>query len=116
VDAFAGAWEVTGVDNGRQAVASLVTGSAITLDLEPGGRVTGNATCNRYVGAYAVDGEAISFGPLATTRMACPTDALAEQERAYLAALAAAAAWSARGGRLELRDASGALRVVCRRA
>jgi heat shock protein HslJ len=116
VDAYAGAWEVTGVNNGRQAVASLVSGSAITLDLEPGGRVTGNATCNRYVGAYAVDGEAISFDPLATTRMACPTDALAEQERAYLAALAAAAAWSVSGGRLELRDASGALQVVCRRA
>lgn len=116
VDAHAGAWEVTGVNNGRQAVASLVAGSAITLDLEPGGRVTGNATCNRYVGAYAVDGEAISFGPLATTRMACPSDALAEQERAYLVALEAAAAWSARGGRLELRDVSGALQVVCRRA
>jgi len=116
VDAYAGAWEATGVNNGRQAVTGLVAGSAITLDLEPGGRITGNATCNRYVGAYAVDGEAITFGPLATTRMACPSDALAEQERAYLAALTAVAAWSARGGRLELRDASGALQVVCRRA
>jgi heat shock protein HslJ len=62
-----------------------------------------------------VDGEAIRFGPLATTRMACPDEELAEQERAYLAGLAAAASWSVRGDRLELRDAAGALQATFRR-
>jgi heat shock protein HslJ len=114
-DAYVGAWEATGVNNGRQAVTGLVAGSSIVLDLEADGRVTGTATCNRYVGAYAVDGEGIRFGPLATTRMACPDEELAEQERAYLAGLAAAASWSVRGDRLELRDADGALQATFRR-
>jgi len=114
-DAYVGAWVATGVNDGRQAVTSLAAGSSIALDLGSDGRVTGNATCNRYVGAYAVDGEAIRFGPLATTRMACPDEELAEQERAYLAGLAAAASWSVRGDRLELRDAHGALQATFRR-
>ena len=114
-DAYVGAWEATGVNNGRQAVSGLVAGSTITLDLGSDGRVTGNATCNRYVGAYQVDGDGIAFGPLASTRMACPDDALAGQERAYLAALAVAVSWSARGDRLELRDADGALQATFRR-
>ncbi len=115
-DAYLGTWEATGVNNGRQAVVSLVADSSISLHLAPDGRVAGNATCNRYIGAFTVDGESIVFGPLASTRMACPTDDLAEQERAYLAALAAATTWSVRGDRLELRDATGALQAGYRRA
>ena len=114
-DAYVGAWEATGVNNGRQAVTSLAAGSSIALDLGSDGRVTGNATCNRYVGAYAVNGDGIRFGPLATTRMACPDEELAEQERAYLAGLTAATSWSVRGDRLELRDAHGALQATFRR-
>ena len=49
-----------------------------------GDQVQGNATCNRFTGSYTVAGSALSFGPLASTRMACPEMGL---ETAYLAAL-----------------------------
>ena len=114
-DAYLGAWEATAVNNGREAVVSLVAGSSITLDLGMDGRVAGIATCNRYIGAYTTDGEGMAFGPLASTRMACPDEGLAEQERAYLAALASVASWSIRAERLELRDAAGALMAAYRR-
>ncbi len=110
-DAYVGAWEATGVNNGREAVVSLEAGSTVTLELGTDGSASGRATCNRYRGTYTVDGETIAFGALGTTRMACPSEALAAQEAAYLAALAAAATWSVSGDRLELRDASGALQA-----
>jgi heat shock protein HslJ len=115
-NAYVGTWEATGINNGRQAVVSLEAGSSATLELDTSGGANGLATCNRYRGTYAIDGEGIAFGPLGTTRMACPSEALAAQESAYLAALASAVTWSVSGERLELRDASGALQATFRRA
>ncbi len=115
-DAYVGTWEATGMNNGRQAVVSLEADSSVTLELGGDGSASGNATCNRYRGTYTVDGEAIAFGALGSTRMACPSETLAAQEAAYLAALAAAVTWSAAGDRLELRDASGALQASFARA
>lgn len=36
------------------------------------GEVIGHGGCNRFFGSYVQDGQALSFGPLASTRMACP--------------------------------------------
>ncbi len=63
-----------------------------TLSLEPGGRVTGQTGCNRFMGTVSVDGPALTFGPLATTRMACEPP-LMEQEAAVLEALAGVTSW-----------------------
>ena len=111
-DAYRGAWTARMVNNGKQAVTSLERGSEITLDLAADGAASGNATCNRYMGTYAVHGEAIAFGALATTRMACPTAELAAQEQAYLAALGRSTTWSVRGDVLEMRDAAGAVQAT----
>ena len=43
-------------------------------------------------GTYAVDGAALTFGPLATTRMACEENLMA-QEAAVLEALAGVSGW-----------------------
>ncbi len=50
------------------------------------GRVSGSSGCNRFNGSVTVDGKALSFGPLASTRMACPGP-LDAQERAFFGAL-----------------------------
>jgi heat shock protein HslJ len=115
-DAYLGSWSGRMVNDGRQAVASLEAGSEITLQLREDGGASGNATCNRYMGSYTVDGRAIAFGRLAATRMACATPELAAQEQAYLAALGLAAAWEVRADVLELRDAGGALQASFGRA
>jgi len=38
---------------------------------EEGDSAVGNSGCNRFTGGYLVDGNSLSFGPLASTRMAC---------------------------------------------
>ncbi|MGV0911511.1 META domain-containing protein [Martelella sp. FOR1707] len=51
------------------------------------GQIFGTTGCNRFTGAFSVNGEGgIAIGPLATTRMACD-DALMKQEQAVLEAL-----------------------------
>ena len=43
-------------NNGNQAVVTLITGSEISLNFGADGQVSGNAGCNRYTGAYQVQG------------------------------------------------------------
>lgn len=66
------------------------TGSAgrvdATLELADGGKVSGTGSCNRFTGTLTTAGEAISFGPLATTRMACVQE-ITNFETRYLQAL-----------------------------
>lgn len=108
-------WSAIAINNGREAVVSLVIGTKASLTFDAEGRVTGFGGCNRIFGAYEVDGDAIRIGPMAGTRMLCAEPAgVAEQEAALLAALEAATTWTIRGGRLQLRDADGALQVDLR--
>ena len=55
--------------------------------------VSGISGCNRYSGQATINGADIEFGPLATTRMACP-EATMNQEDRFLRVLSAAAKWS----------------------
>ncbi len=71
------------------------------------GQVSGNAGINQYNGPYEVDGDKLSVGPLASTKMA--GDAMImEQEAAFLMALEAAASYEIDGGTLIIMDSSGA--------
>lgn len=47
-----------------------------TLEFLPDTTVTAQIDCNRGHGKYTLDGPAITIGPLATTRMACPPGSL----------------------------------------
>jgi heat shock protein HslJ len=108
-----GSWVAQGINNGAEAVVSSAATSAVTATFTESGELTGNDGCNDYSTTYEVDGEGITIAPeIATTRMACLSDELAEQSVAYLAALTAASTWSVDvQGALELRDDSGALQV-----
>jgi heat shock protein HslJ len=107
-------WEVDGYNNGRQAVVSVTAGSRITLAFDEAG-VSGSAGCNRFSGTYRLADEALTVGPLRTTRMTCaqPTGIM-EQERAFLAALGSAAVVRREGDRLVLRTAAGAIALSAR--
>lgn len=71
---------------GRIGDAEPVEDSRVTLEFGDQDRISGNASCNRYMGAYTLTGESLSFGPLATTMMACE-EPLMEQEEKFLALL-----------------------------
>jgi heat shock protein HslJ len=71
------------------AGGEVIEGGKATLAFAEGGKVSGNGSCNRFFGTAKIDGAAIHFGPLGSTRMACPGPAM-EQETKYLNALQAA--------------------------
>jgi heat shock protein HslJ len=99
------AWEVTGYNNGRQAVVSPQAAGRITLSFA-GTVVSGGTGCNTFRAPYSTDGGRIQVGPAATTRMACEARLLA-QESEFLAALVSAASWSVERGALDLYRADG---------
>lgn len=70
-------------------------------------RVKGFAGCNAFTGTYEVRGDSLRFGPLASTRMACPD--YMEQETRFLRALEATVGYRIDGEMLEILGASGSL-------
>lgn len=77
------------VEMSDQVLADAIPTIAFGAD----GTVSGSTGCNTFNGTYTIDGSAITFGPLATTRMACAADVMAIED-AYLAALDGASSWS----------------------
>ena len=75
------AWRAAEI--GGRAVADPVQS---TLVFEDGDRVRGNTGCNSFQGSITRRGPFLSFGPLATTRRACP-EAIMDQEQRFMAAL-----------------------------
>lgn len=105
-------WSATGVNNGREAVVSLVEGTEVTATFADDGTVSGSGGCNTYTGSYTVEDDALSIGPLATTLKACPEPQGAEEQEAqFLAAMERATTYLIDGTALELRDDAGALQV-----
>jgi putative lipoprotein len=76
-----------------------------TLMFDAAGNVSGSAGCNTYTGTATLDGSSISFGPLGSTRMACPDPDVMAQETAFLTALDEVEAFALDSqGRLVLED------------
>lgn len=71
------------------------------LILDSEGKVRGHAGCNGLNGSYQHDDNALSFGPIATTRKACPE---MKGEQAFLQALKAAQSFRIDGELLTLFD------------
>jgi heat shock protein HslJ len=67
--------------------------------LAEGRKVQGSAGCNRMMGTYERDGAKLKFGPMATTRMACPAMAT---ETAFLKAMNATTRYELSGTSLTL--------------
>lgn len=96
------AWLVEDI-RGRGVIDNAQT----TLRIDQEGKASGSTGCNRFFGKAEIGGDRLRFGRLATTYRACPR-ALADQERKFLGALAAAhAARFDRMGRLQIISARG---------
>ncbi len=63
---------------GSEWAPSELNGVATDIDIEQfvrfesDGRVAGNGGCNQFTGSYSIDGEKLTIGSVAATRMACP--------------------------------------------
>ena len=75
-----------------------------------GGNVSGSGGCNRFHGAATIDGNTITFGPLAATRKMC-VPALMDQEQKFFAGLADVKSYRLEGPYLFLDDAEGTPRL-----
>ncbi len=73
--------------------------SRYTVLFQAGGKVAVQADCNRGSGSYALNGSALSFGPLAMTRAMCPPGS---RDGEFLAALSAVTGQAFRGNDLVL--------------
>ena len=106
-------WRVTRYHDGEQGVVGVLPGSELTATFEAGGQLVGHAGCNRFRAPYEAEGERLSVGPPAVTRMHCAEPpGVMEQERRFLVALQQAASRSFDGEQLDLRTANGALAVT----
>jgi copper homeostasis protein (lipoprotein) len=76
-----------------------------------GSRVTGFTGCNKLAGGFEQDGASLRFGNLAMTRMACVGEAGNKLETAFTQALGATDSYRIGGDTLELRDATGTVRM-----
>jgi heat shock protein HslJ len=113
---LAGTWQVTGYNNGREAVVSLIIGTAITMTFDDDGRVSGSAGCNNFTSTYRLEGDKLSIGPAAATRRMCASpEGIMEQEQRFLNALETVANARLEGDRLEFRTAQGALAATLRK-
>ncbi len=85
--------------------APVVEDHRPTLSFLDPGRISGNASCNRYGGGADLGEGTIKVGLLQTTRMACAPE-IDAQERAYLVALQNARRLEFVGGALVLHSES----------
>lgn len=113
VNALAGtSWTATGINNGNEAVESKAGTEQVTITFNEDGTVSGKSACNTYNGSFTTDDAgAVTFGPLATTMMACE-DALMQIETEFNAAMGKVATYQIEGNNLTLRDADGAMQVT----
>ncbi|KWX22203.1 heat shock protein HslJ [Mycolicibacterium wolinskyi] len=82
-------WQVTSLVSGQSVSTSQALEQAKpTVKIAADGAVTGSTGCNQITGHAVVSGTPaiIEFGPLATTRMACP-NGLGEVEQAVMRVL-----------------------------
>jgi heat shock protein HslJ len=76
------------------------------VQFRSGGKIGGHSGCNRFAGAYTQNDDALTMGPLATTRMACQPEAM-EREQQFLAMLGNVRQAEGTQLKLTLKDSDG---------
>ncbi|HKU71745.1 MAG TPA: META domain-containing protein [Burkholderiales bacterium] len=97
-------WKLTQL-NGMVVVATQRQREAHFVLHHESGRMTGSGGCNGISGTYKLEGDRLSFGPLAGTMMSCG-DGM-ETERNFLGALQKGGRARVASQQLELLDSSG---------
>lgn len=105
-------WQVTSINNGKQAVVGLLPNTEITINFGTDGTVTGSTGCNKFTARHEVNDKAIKINNIEAEHNACTNTDHAEQETQFLRALATAAVIQYDGRLLTLRTAEDAMAVV----
>lgn len=97
---------ITGFNNGRQAVVTPLPGTTLSLSFGDG-VVKGFGGCNTLRATYSSNGNQIAIGPVATTRRTCPAEGVMQQEREFIAALQSTTTWGFSGAFLDMHRPDG---------
>jgi heat shock protein HslJ len=108
-------WKITGINNGRNALVSILAGSTVTMAFGTDGRASGSAGCNQYTARFSAGDTKLRFEAPAATRKMCADAKLMEQESQFLKALTAVTAMEIEGDRLVARDGGGAMQLTATR-
>lgn len=90
-------WLKTSYGNDTELVAT--DPARYTLAFMPDGMLQARLDCNRGRSSYTVDGASLTFGPIASTRMACPPDS---QDTEFIRDLTAVVSYVIEEGKLYL--------------
>jgi heat shock protein HslJ len=105
------AWRLDAFEG--DASAPALDDVEVTLEFQQeadgGLRMGGKSGCNRYTAGVTISGDALTFSPIAGTRMMCPDPQMAVED-AYLKALESASRYEEQGDQLVLFYAHGQLR------
>ncbi|HEX4745297.1 MAG TPA: META domain-containing protein [Gaiellaceae bacterium] len=105
-------WKLVELDGEPLELVGQERRPTLVLDLEES-YVSGSGGVNRLMGTFALSESELRFGPLATTLMAGPEDAVA-RERAFLDALARVTSFERTDRTLTLLAGNTAVaRLVC---
>jgi heat shock protein HslJ len=69
-------WSIAAIDG-----EAIPPSDAYHLQFGTDGRVSGQAGCNRFSGPYTEVDDAITMGPFAVTRMACPEPRMTHERK-----------------------------------
>jgi copper homeostasis protein (lipoprotein) len=98
-------WTLIALDGSAIAASAGASGAPLLRLNSAGSTVTGFGGCNRLRGSYTLAGDALSFGLMASTRMACAAGM--PEEQAFVDMLSRAGRWRLDDGQLVLVDAGG---------
>lgn len=98
-------WTVDTLIEGQSA-SSVPSDGEASLTFAEGDKVTGNTGCNALTGTAKVNGDKVTFGPIATTKKACPGGA-GQLEQAVLAVLSGEVTMQIEADRLTLTNPNG---------
>lgn len=104
-------WQLTSATVGGEDVV-LVTDTPITLEFFTPENVGGSAGCNNFGAIYAIEGDTLTIGQLASTLMACETSEVMDQEAWFLEMLAQAERFAISAGDLILYTPDGMLQFT----
>ena len=97
-------WRLTQL--AEEPVVTPANGRDVQFTLDYSNRkIAGDAGCNRFFGRYEMNGDAIRFSDIGSTKMFC--DGRMDVEQGFLAMLGEAASWKISDKTLQLFDASG---------
>ncbi len=97
-------WKLTDIDGQPVQIPEQMREPSIVLHTD--GRFSGSGGVNRLMGGYTLDGSSLVFGNAASTMMAGPPEAMA-QEQTIIAVLGRVRGFRVVGDRLTLLDESG---------